>query len=62
MDEVIRLLPQFYQDPALNEATKNGTTLIDQSEVTEEKEREGYYPNDLDYEVGSSNYTYGDRV
>lgn len=48
MDQVKRYLPQFYQDPALMEATRNGSTTIDQSEITEEKEREGYYPNDLD--------------
>jgi len=48
MDEVNRFLPEFYQDPALNAATRNGTAIIDQSEITEEKEREGYYPNILD--------------
>lgn len=68
MDEVNRLLPEFYQDPALEQATRNSTIPIDQSEITEDKEREGYYPTDLDQEVmgyGNSTvpaYTYGDRV
>jgi len=52
MDQVNRFLPEFYQDPALNAATRNSTIPIDQSDITEEKEREGYYPNDLDAEVG----------
>ena len=51
MDQVNKFLPEFYQDPALNEALKNNTVPIDQSEITEEKEREGYYPNDLDAEM-----------
>lgn len=48
MDEVNRLLPEFYKDPVLEEARGNSTEVIDQSEITEEKEREGYYPDDLD--------------
>jgi len=60
MNAVNRFLPEFNQDPALNEATRNGTIPIDQSDITEEKEREGYYPNDLDAEV--QGYTYGDKV
>ena len=51
MDAVGRFLPEFYQDPALIEATRNGTMPIDQSDITEEKEREGYYPSDLDQEM-----------
>ena len=62
-------MPEFYQDPALSEANKNNnrtsngnsTQVIDQSDITEEKEREGYYPNmDLDFEM--QGYTYGDKV
>jgi hypothetical protein len=60
MDAVGRFLPEFYQDPALMEATRNGTMAIDQSDITEEKEREGYYPSDLDQEM--QGYTYGDKV
>ena len=48
MDQVNRFLPQFNQDPALEQATRNSTIPIDQSEITEEKEREGYYPTELD--------------
>ena len=33
---------------------------MDHDEITEEKEREGYYPNKLDEEM--KDYTYGDRV
>lgn len=60
MEAVGKYLPEYYQDPALNEATRNSTNIIDQSDITEEKEREGYYPNDLDEEV--RNYTYGEKV
>jgi len=48
IDQVNKFLPQFYQDPALEQATRNSTIPIDQSEITEEKEREGYYPTELD--------------
>jgi hypothetical protein len=51
MDAVGRYLPEFNQDPVLNEATRNSTIPIDQSDITEEKEREGYYPSDLDQEM-----------
>jgi len=51
MTAVGRFLPEFYQDPILNAATRNSTMPIDQSDITEEKEREGYYPNDLDAEL-----------
>jgi hypothetical protein len=33
---------------------------IDHDEITQEKEREGYYPNELDDEM--KGYTYGDRL
>jgi len=51
MDAVGRFLPEFNQDPALEAATRNSTLPIDQSDITEEKEREGYYPSDLDAEM-----------
>lgn len=60
MKEVGRLLPEFYQDPAYEAATRNSTIPIDQSDITEEKEREGYYPTDLDQET--QGYNYGDKV
>lgn len=44
MEEVGRLLPEFNKDPAYEAATRNGSIPIDQSDITEEKEREGYYP------------------
>ena len=52
MDAVNRLLPEFNNDPALMEALYDNKVPIDQNDITEEKEREGYYPNlDLDQEM-----------
>lgn len=35
---------------------------INHEEIGEEKEREGMYPNNLDDEIASYNYKYGDRL
>lgn len=61
MDAVSRFLPEFNKDPAMEAANRNGQALpIDQSDITEEKERDGYYPTDLDEEM--QGYSYGDKV
>lgn len=52
-------MPQFYKDRALDEA-RDKDVSIDHSEVLEEKERDGYYPNELDEEM--QDYNYGDKV
>jgi len=49
-DALERFLPQFYKDRALDEA-RDKDVSIDHSEISEEKEREGYYPNELDEEI-----------
>ena len=51
MDEINRFLPEFHKDPALEAATRDSNIPIDQSDITEEKEREGYYPTELDQET-----------
>ena len=49
-DAVEQFLPQFYKDRALDLA-RDQDASIDHSEVLEEKERDGYYPNELDEEM-----------
>ena len=44
MDEISRFIPKYFGDRSIEEALRNNTQKIDQSEITEEKEREGYYP------------------
>jgi len=47
-----RFLPQFTKDKALeNERDDKTDSGIDHSVIGEEKEREGYYPNELDDEI-----------
>lgn len=45
-----RFMPQFEKDKAL-EHERSENKGIDHSVIGEEKEREGYYPNDLDDEI-----------
>lgn len=49
-DAVGRFLPEFEHDRALEQAREKDIS-IDHSEVGEEKERDGYYPNELDEEM-----------
>ena len=58
-DAVGRFLPEFNHDRALDAAREKDIS-IDHSEVGEEKERDGYYPNELDEEM--QGYNYGDKV
>ena len=54
-------MPQFEKDKALeNERNDKKSGGIDHSVIGEEKEREGYYPNELDDEI--QGYKYGDKV
>jgi len=55
---VDRFLPKFVKDENLENHLKKGE--IDHDKILEEKEREGYYPNDLDQEM--QHYTYGERL
>ena len=56
-----RFMPQFDKDKALeNERDDKTSGGIDHSVIGEEKEREGYYPNELDDEI--QGYKYGDKV
>ena len=56
-----RFMPQFEKDKALeNERDDKTSGGIDHSVIGEEKEREGYYPNELDDEI--QGYKYGDKV
>ena len=51
-DMIDRFLPQFTKDKALeNERDDKTDSGIDHSVIGEEKEREGYYPNELDDEI-----------
>ena len=56
---VDRFLPEFFKDANL-EKHKAGKPQIDHDVIKETKEREGYYPNELDQEM--QGYTYGDRL
>ena len=47
---VDRFLPEFFKDENL-EKSKNLKPVIDHDEIKETKEREGYYPNELDQEM-----------
>ena len=58
-DAVARFLPEFNKDRVLDMAREKDIS-IDHSEVGEEKERDGYYPNELDEEM--QGYNYGDKV
>lgn len=58
-DAVNRFLPEFEKDRALDMAREKDIS-IDHSEIGEEKERDGYYPNELDEEM--QGYHYGDKV
>jgi len=56
-----RFMPEYTKDNALeNERNDKTSGGIDHSVIGEEKEREGYYPNELDDEIRG--YKYGDKV
>ena len=56
-----RFLGDLFKDKALEKYNSGiATDNIDTDFVNEDKEHEGYYPNELDQEM--RNYKYGDKI